>query len=1112
VEDRSPKQARLDRILSASRPVVLLLGPAGTGKTSAALAMYQRFQSPGKGRCLLLAPNIVSVTRLRRKLLDESAAGVLVSPLVMTFEDLAGRILAAGGDADRTLSAFYRLLLLRRIVNELNAEGKLPVLAAVVDTPGLITALDAAIAEIKRAAIEPESLARAMGNQGGKSADLLAVYRRYQEHLHATGTYDLEGLMWKARDALACADAGLDQFGLGDIATAAVDGFTDFTPTQLSIIQLLSRRLERVLITLPHGRDGRERMWRWANRTLENVRRAFGNELQEAFLDGSGQDDAAAAGNGGLRVLWDKVFDFDASSCDIPPGLSVVTGFNLESEVAAVAGRVKRLLLDGAPAGSIAVLARPMEAYRPGIERIFGEYELPVSPAPTTLATHPIVRFIFDVAGLGPDFASRDVLRVIKNSYFRPQALGPYDPSTVAAAEALVRQANILRGRDRYAQAARRLAEQALRQERPEDDADGRPEAIPYGPEQIETAAEMLERLFELSDSAARSAPAEPSAGQNAATGLVAIIERLELHQAACHDEPELTARDLRALDELEGLLRRLPQPSPPPAMILEALAAASFPQERRQPVVDVLDVLDARALRYRTVFCLGMGEGQFPPKYSESSLITEGDRLAWAKRGAALDSRSDLTAREMLLFYLAITRAEETLTVSFPLSDSSGRPGAPGAFLLSLLEPIGGLDAAEKAGIVQRTPPGQMIPDEGDVASSRDAIVAAVAGRFHEEYDRSGSALAWAAAKATQRISRAASGLFADHRRWQAGPCDQFDGRIGDPDLLARLAERFGPKAVFSATQLGAFGQCPWQFFAKYVLELEPPAEPQRRLEAMTRGLFCHKVLFDTMRRLRDSRGGALAMAEVDRQVLLESLGRAVAAAAAEVEARGPAYPALWKIQRDQMHGQLRDYLLSQQGDKASAARSIHFELAFGPGNQSADSDPASTPQPAHIATPAGGILLGGRIDRVDRVSFQDQRGLLVVDYKTGRLPRKKDILAGRSQQLPLYSAAVAALLGEPSLGGAFHRIGRRNQKGATFFAAFEDSKGGLKPVENYENDLRMVLDRVAQFVQAMRRGQFDLDPTDTDRCISCPYRRICHHSDFRAELKALPDREARP
>ena len=39
--------------------------------------------------------------------------------------------------------------------------------------------------------------------------------------------------------------------GLEGLAAIIIDGFTDFTPTQLAILRLLSQRGSRVVITLP---------------------------------------------------------------------------------------------------------------------------------------------------------------------------------------------------------------------------------------------------------------------------------------------------------------------------------------------------------------------------------------------------------------------------------------------------------------------------------------------------------------------------------------------------------------------------------------------------------------------------------------------------------------------------------------------------------------------------------------------------------------------------------------------------------------------------------------------------------------------------------------------
>jgi RecB family exonuclease len=674
----------------------------------------------------------------------------------------------------------------------------------------------------------------------------------------------------------------------------------------------------------------------------------------------------------------------------------------------------------------------------------------------------------------------------------------------------MIRQGNILRGRDFYARTARRLAEQAADRRSDEEDGDETAGGFRLGAEEIRSAAGMLERLFEISESAASPKGNVPSEPPGDVSPLATVIERLNLRAAARHDEAELTARDLRALDELEGLLAELPHPLPAASEVLEALSAERFAPPRRDGAVDILDVLDARSLRYEHVFCLGLGEGQFPPRYAEGSLISEADRQAWARGGVVLDDRNDLTAREMFLFYLAVSRTDYDLTVSFPQADSSGRVGAAGAFLLALLEPLGGLEAAEKAGIVTRIPPGVMVPPEADLASPRDAFLAAVAGRFHDGYDRRGSAMAWTRSHLGERLARAAAGLFANARRWREGPCDSFDGRIGDENLLACLGEKFGPRSVFSATQLGLFGLCPWRFFATYILELQPPAEPQRRLEAIHRGLFCHKVLFETMRRLRKSPGGPVRIGEVDRASLLEALEAAVADVSAAIESRGLSYPALWRVQRDQMHAQMRDYLLARQQDRLLAAESLHFELAFGEGGSDAASDSPATLPPVTIATDEGEFLLDGRIDRVDWVGLEDLQGLLVVDYKTGRLPSATDIAAGRSLQLPLYSAAAAALLKRPCLGGVFHRIGGGDQPEARYFASFKVARGEVKPNEKYSEANQKAIDLAVRFVEAIRQGRYDLAPSDAKRCGGCPYRGICHYSDSRAPRKQPAQQEA--
>jgi len=162
---------------------------------------------------------------------------------------------------------------------------------------------------------------------------------------------------------------------------------------------------------------------------------------------------------------------------------------------------------------------------------------------------------------------------------------------------------------------------------------------------------------------------------------------------------------------------------------------------------------------------------------------------------------------------------------------------------------------------------------------------------------------------------------------------------------------------------------------------------------------------------------------------------------------------------------------------------------------------DPASRAEPVTLETPAGEVRIRGKIDRVDRVEFDGEEGLLVVDYKTGRLPSTNDIIEGRNLQLPLYAAAACELLGMQDFGGSFHRIGEGGGKDRLEFSAIAESRS-VKALGGYHAARRVALERLADFVTAMSDGKFDLLPTH-DCPGYCPFRQICHFSPARAEVK---------
>lgn len=350
--------------------------------------------------------------------------------------------------------------------------------------------------------------------------------------------------------------------------------------------------------------------------------------------------------------------------------------------------------------------------------------------------------------------------------------------------------------------------------------------------------------------------------------------------------------------------------------------------------------------------------------------------------------------------------------------------------------------------------------------------------------------------------------GIWAGHRRWEKAECGEFDGRITDETLLAELRRHYTNRPYFSAGRLNSYGQCPWQYFAKYILKLSQPAEPERHLEPAERGAFCHNVLFRMMRSLAGEAKDPVQLPLVPPETLTAALDEAIDAEAKSVESLRPPYPALWQIQVGQMRRDLSAYLQAAASHAVLDTTALRFELSFGIElDPDEPHDDRSTAEPVIVATPAGEIRLRGRLDRIDYVAFNDVEGLLVVDYKTGRLPNVKDVLAGRNLQMPLYAAAAEAMLGQKCVGGAFHKIGGGGGRFERFFAAVTTARGKFpyKVDEGYAAKLEAAMETVGRFVRQMAEGRFDALPTH-DCPGYCPLRQICQYSPVRAERKAPP------
>jgi len=1089
-----------------SSPVELIVGPARSGKAGRVLAAYlDALARAEPGRCLMLVPTALRRRATETRLLAAQPSGVLAWPQVLTIHELADRLLSAAGRPVRRIGELARRSCLRQCLARLS-EKQAAVLGPVLSTPGLVEALDELFRELKAARVEPDDFGRAMaGPMRTPRNRLLAIlYDAYQKALQDREVYDDAGQFWHA--AALVAESRFGPFE--NLEILAVDGFQDFAPAQLDMLQALASRAKRTLITLT-WQPGRPSLFAVTARTRERLRERFAGRLTETVADEPS----------GLAPDLERVRTHLFGDPDGPPppaagSIAVIRAAGRTREVEEVARRIADLLRRGADrAAGIAVIARRLEAYADLVRDVFPRYGIPFRiESHRVLEDCPIVRAAMAPVRLQVEnYSFRALARLLKSNYFNPSAFGA-DAETARQAVRLAREANICEGRENYFRGLDALRSTALREADVADDA-GEP-ALPEARRQerieaIARAGALLTRLFADLELPARGPR------RTLAERLRSCLRAAGFWQAArASPTVEGCAADIKALAALEEVLEEvaLLQEADADEVTLESFLAevaqglrlASVPAEEPAgaPVV-VLDVHRSRALSFDHVFLLGLAEKEFPQRGRRHPFFSDAEREDLRRRGVDLADTSHQAQQEMLLFYLAATRARETLTLAYPSLDAQGRP----ALASHYVEELAGLFAARgrdgplpateistrDLDLESETPAASRSERELLAATMYDLWGPGPADRPDEDLAILDAMLARGPAAET-----ALAGLAVEWEREHGETFGPFDGRLAAPEIVEELCRRFPGQAAMSARRLETFGACPFAFFAGDLLGLAPLEEPSADLAPLEVGLIYHGLLerFFSALAASPALGGRLTEESLaTAQALLAPTAETYFAALEKYGRVGS--PALWKIQKRHI---LRDVgkVIQWHAGRLAEWRAAYTEVPFGalPGTKVR---PPGRREPIAIESPHGPIRLRGRIDRVDLAA--DGPGWQVVDYKSGSPPGPKDMKEGTSLQLPIYLWAARELLGpEEARGTARAMFLPVRRPRAACLLASATAKG--EPSEAFGRALARAAVYVRRYVDAMRRGLYPVYPRQ--ECSGrCDFQEICRFAEWRIRRK---------
>src|SRR5262245_17986955 len=160
---------------SAARAVVRVVsGPARSGKTARLLERCCRLAARGPATFLWLTPTLRRADQLRGSL------GSVPGLLLLTFDELAGELLARGEPETRPLSCCQARLVLDEVLDDLHRARKLGHFDRVADTRGFAEIARDLLGELQRQDVVPDSLVVDVDDQGKlrQCARLFAVYRQ----------------------------------------------------------------------------------------------------------------------------------------------------------------------------------------------------------------------------------------------------------------------------------------------------------------------------------------------------------------------------------------------------------------------------------------------------------------------------------------------------------------------------------------------------------------------------------------------------------------------------------------------------------------------------------------------------------------------------------------------------------------------------------------------------------------------------------------------------------------------------------------------------------------------------------------------------------------------
>jgi ATP-dependent helicase/nuclease subunit B len=796
-----------------------LLGPAGSGKTFLCLAEVRAAlaRDPAGAPLILLAPKQATF-QLERQLLADGEISGFTRLNIFSFDRLAQFIFEQLNVAPpKLLSAEGRLMVLRALLQRHADELKL--FRSSARRTGFAQELGTLLAELQQHQFTPAKLRELAAAEKlrrelrDKLHDLALLSEKYAGWLREHELQDANNLLDFATGALRGKTFNL-QPSTFNLAALWLDGFAEMTPQELALLAAVVPQCKRATLafcleTEPTPEASWLSIWSAIGKTFQQCRAQIANlpgcDVQTEILPRTPGKNRFPE-NSALAELeqnWSLPNAAGFEISNLKSEISITACANPEAEATFAAREILKFVRAGNRFRDCAVLVRQLDGYHQALARIFRRYDIPFFlDRRERVAHHPLAELTRNaLRTVANDWSNHEDWFAVLKAGFSPVNEGKIDD----------------------------LENQAL-----EFGWRGKKWREPLPDEHCERLREIIFPPFEKFFGQFAKTGFKPDGAQLACAlrelwsdlQVEATLERWSLAEEKSASRKPQAAIHATVWEQMNAWLDNLalafahePLPLRDWLPILEAglanLSVGVIPPSLDEVLVGAID--RARNPNLKFAILLGVNESVFPAAPAAPVILTSSDRDELETQNAPLGaSLVDQISRERYLGYIACTRANEKLALTFSRQTAEGGTLNPSPFIAQLQRIFPQLAVEEFSA-----------DPDWRTAEHANELIKPLTTIQNWKLEIGN----WQTLLELPVLKSLAENLAALHE-----PDEQ-------ENLSSALAEKlYGPVLKSSVSRLEEFAQCPFRFFVRSGLRANE--RKVFELDARERGNFQHDVL----------------------------------------------------------------------------------------------------------------------------------------------------------------------------------------------------------------------------------------------------------------------------